>query len=51
MLIIFSIFNNKKQFANEKCNRIVGKMSVNHPQKSVRIIEIKFANGIFSFTI
>jgi len=30
---MFSIFYNKKQSAKEKCNRIVGEMSVNHPQE------------------
>lgn len=36
---MFSIFNNKKQSAKEKCNRIVGKIGINHPQEPEKELE------------
>ncbi|XP_022162805.1 uncharacterized protein LOC111028467 [Myzus persicae] len=36
---MFSIFNNKKQSAKEKCNLIVGKIGINHPQEPEKELE------------
>lgn len=48
---MFSIFNNKKQFEKEKCNRIVGKMSVNPTKPEKVLLESNSQTVIFSFTI
>jgi len=47
---MFSIFNNKKQSAKEKCNLIVGKIGINHPQEPEKELESN-SQMVISFTI
>lgn len=49
---MFSIFNYKKQSAEEKCNLFVSKTSVNHPREPENeLLELKSQTVILLSTI